>query len=68
MQKLWIKNIFMYRTLTIFIASLLIVAIFAISPPAGAEEELDPDVMHAEILDGDLFPSASKCKSCHEDI
>ena len=35
---------------------------------ANAEETLDVNKMHAEVLSEDLFPSASKCKSCHEDI
>ena len=36
--------------------------------PALADDEIDAAAMHAELLDEDLFPSASKCKSCHEDI
>ena len=40
-------------------------ASLSVQSPALAD---DAEAMHAEILDEEQFPSASKCKSCHEEI
>lgn len=68
MQKLRTLNKFKCRALTAFMVTLSFIVICVVSLPAGAGDNIDADVIHAEILDADLFPSASKCKSCHEDI
>lgn len=34
----------------------------------AAAEEKTADEMHAEVLDAEMYPSASKCMACHEEI
>ena len=45
-----------------------IILCLGIVNPSMAEEDIDAEKMHADLINEDLFPSASKCKSCHEEI
>ena len=65
-QTQWINN--QWRFSVLFLAALGILALLAWQSPASADEHADAEAMHGAILGEDLFPSASKCKSCHEDI
>ena len=62
----WIND--RWRFGALFLAALVIMTLVAWQSPTTAEEPEDSDAMHSAILDEGLFPSASKCKSCHEDI
>ncbi len=65
-QNQWIND--RWRFGALFLATMGILALLTWHSPATAEEHEDGDAMHSAILDEDLFPSAAKCKSCHEDI
>jgi hypothetical protein len=54
------------------VTAMAIVATLVWSVPASAADDAaaaaSGDEMHGAILDENLFPSASQCQSCHEDI
>ena len=53
---------------TLIAAGLLWASAWANPVLAQDDEAMDADAMHAAVLDEELFPSASKCMACHEDI
>ncbi|MFP6691155.1 MAG: multiheme c-type cytochrome [Alphaproteobacteria bacterium] len=58
-----------WRVGVVFLAVIGMLAMLAWQTPVSADEHEDgEDEMHTALLDENLFPSASKCKSCHEDI
>ncbi|MBT3626513.1 MAG: cytochrome C [Rhodospirillaceae bacterium] len=68
MIKQQLRNKWRRRCGVATLAALGILALLAWHAPANAAEEASVDEMHTATLDENLFPSASKCKSCHEDI
>ncbi len=57
-----------WRLCVVFLAALGILAFMAWQTPASAQDDAEGEEMHSALLDENLFPSASQCKSCHEDI